>query len=436
MKPPPTSLILFTLITLSTGIAAVWGQNTTPEEEQRLQFEAGGKEFKRNLDDGTFVNRFYNGVKTRHLDAVLTAEEGVYSSGPGEVYFFGNAAFEDSLRRLFADTLIYYENLHEAVAIGSVRVFEGDRSLIADRVLYQKDIRHIRAEGNVTVRDDSTHSAITGAVADFNDSTGYGFIVGSPFLEKIEDDGSIMTVTCSDTLEILKNERIIRLWNDVVAVMDSITLTCSDTLFIDDTAKVVTLWKNVVARQDSLTSTSGHARYIDSDNLLILSDRPAIRYAIDDTRSDAPSRLHTVSAVNGDTIRVIMRDKKIAGASIIKNAFSVTSSVDTTGTLYDRSIIESVDMTLEMENDFISRVTAGGTARSYYHRNYADKGRMFVNEASGDTLTFFFDKGKIDEMKIFGYGGGLGKGKYFDYDIADSLRVSKAAATEAKEKDR
>ena len=63
-------------------------------------------------------------------------------------------------------------------------------------------------------------------------------------------------------------------------------------------------------------------------------------------------------------------------------------------------------MRLEMDEEFISRVSAEGTARSYYHRNFFknDDDKMFVNEAAGDTLTFFFDKGNVTSMKIYGYG--------------------------------
>lgn len=437
MHRPRTSLIAAAVFTLCASAAAVFGQNADNTEEQRLEFQAGGKEFKRNPVDNTFVNRFYNGVRTRRLDAVLTANEGIYESGPGLIYFFGNAAFEDSLRRLFADTLIYYEKIHEAVAIGNVRVIEGDRSLTADRVLYQKDIRRILATGNVTVRDDSSHSTITGATADFSDSTGYGCISGVPYLEKIEDDGSIMTVTCTDTLEIFKNERVLRLWSHVVAITDSMTLTCADTLEIHDKDKKIALWHGVTAVKDSLTTTSDYATYDDATNTLVLTEKPAIRYAISDTRKEAPSRLHTVSTVDGDTIRVTIHDKKVSGAEILGASKSVTSAIDSTGTLFDRSIIESSAMALEMKDDRISRIIAGGTAKSYYHRNYASDGKMFINEASGDTLTFFFDGGKISEMVIFGYGGGLGKGMYYDYEVADSLGVSvEATLPEAKEEEK
>lgn len=413
-----------------TCIAAVYGQNRE-NSESRLEFQAGGKDFLR-FPDNTFINRFYNGVRTSHLDAVLTAEEGVYESGPGRVRFFGKAAFVDTLRRLYADTLVYFEQTREAYAVGNVRMYQGDRSVFADSIYYNKDMRYVRASGSVSVNDDSTHTAMSGATAEFSDSTGYGRITGTPFIERIEEDGTIMTVTCTDTLEIIEDERILRLWNNVVAVMDSIHLSCADTLEIHDTDKTVRLWRDVLAVRDSLTAEADMAVYDDAAGMLHLTGNPRIRYGITDTRDDAPSTLHTVSVVTGDKVDVIIRDRAIAGASITGKATSVTSSIDSTGVLFDRSIVESSGMVLEMASGVISRITAGGTAQSYYHRHFADEGRMFINEASGDTLTFFFDGGKIREMVIFGYGGGLGKGSYFDYDaVGDTSRVKVKPVSDA-----
>lgn len=415
------------------SMAAVFGQDDGQEQESRLVFQAGSKEFKKN-SDGTFVNRFFKGVTTRHQDAVLAAEEGVYESGPGEIRFYGGATFEDSLRSLFADTLIYHEHTHEALAIGNVRVYEGDRSLLADRVFYQKDVRHIRADGTVTVHDDSSRATIHGMMAEFNDSTGYGLIAGEPFLEKIDDDGSVMTVTCGDTLELFENERLIRLWNNVVAIMDSMTLSCADTMEIDDIEKTVRLWRDVVALRDSLTGNAAFALYDDESERLTLTGDPTIRYAVVDTRDEADSELHTVSVVTGDTVHVSISDRKIIGAVIAGSATSTTSAVDSAGALFDRSIIESASMTLEMTDDHISRIIAGGTAQSYYHRNGTDDEKMFVNQASGDTLMFYFDAGKLAEMTIFGYGGGLGKGQYYDYEERDSTAVDVSVVPEERER--
>jgi hypothetical protein len=47
---------------------------------------------------------------------------------------------------------------------------------------------------------------------------------------------------------------------------------------------------------------------------------------------------------------------------------------------------------------------------------------MFVNEATGDTLRFFFIEGRFDHLRISGYGGAGAKGKYYKYAPADTLK--------------
>ena len=47
-------------------------------------------------------------------------------------------------------------------------------------------------------------------------------------------------------------------------------------------------------------------------------------------------------------------------------------------------------MSMKMENNQITHVSAEGTAKSYYRRNEKEKDKVYVNSAIGDTLTFFF----------------------------------------------
>jgi len=412
-------LAVFGFSWLVAGVLAVHGQDETAGNTSTLRFDAGGKEFIKR-PDGTFLNRYFGGVRTHHRGAVLEAEEGVYDSRSGEIRFYGAAAFRDSVRTLFADTLLYYEHTREASAVGNVRVLEGKRALTADSVFYRAEERFLRASGAVSIHDDSTRTAIRCAAAEFDDPTGYGRLTGEPYLERVGDDGGVMTAACRDTLELFENDRLIRMWSDVTATMDSMTLSCADTLELNDADGTVALWRDVVAVKDSLTSFSLYALYDDSTEVLTLTGNPEIRYVVRDEREEAPSELRTVSIVRGDTIKVMMSGDAVTGAEITGSAVSTTTSVDTTGTLFDRSIVESRRMTLEMKDDYISLISAEGTARSYYHRNYAGERRMFVNDASGDTLTFYFDGGELKEMKIFGFGGGLGKGKYYEYEEESS----------------
>ena len=52
--------------------------------------------------------------------------------------------------------------------------------------------------------------------------------------------------------------------------------------------------------------------------------------------------------------------------------------------------------------------------------SHIQNAKMFVNEASGDTLRFFLDNGKIKKLRISGYGGSGAKGKYYEFSPANT----------------
>jgi len=328
----------------------------------------------------------YNGVRARHLDAALEAREGIYYSDTGELSFYGDAVFIDSLRQLNADTLIYYEKQRITIAKGNVKITQEDKTFWAEHVKYLKNMRVLEVSGGVTIKDDSLKSSISGMKAVYNDSTGYGIITGEPSLTKEDNLGKIITVTCKDTLEVLKEQKITRLWNSVVVT------------------------------KDSMKAISDMAVYDHSAELITLSGYPEVHYVIHETRNDISSVLRTPSLVTGDTIKVQLRERRISGAEVIGPAVSRTTSTDSTGAVYDMTVIESANMHLQMEEDFVSLVSAEGTARCYYHKRSTDSNKMFVNVATGDTLNFYFNKGEIEQFEIFCYGGGLGKGKYYSYE--------------------
>ena len=193
-------------------------------------------------------------------------------------------------------------------------------------------------------------------------------------------------------------------------------------LRFDREQKIIRLWENVVMTKDSLTVTSQKAVYDDVSETVILTGSPVSRLAAYHFPDDAASELKMVSKVTGDSMRVFLSDRKVTGVEVIGSAHSTTASTDTAGVLFDRSIIDSAVMRVKMDNDLISLVTAEGTASSYYHRAVIEgNDEMFVNEAWGDTIYFFFDEGTVSQMRITGFGETGAQGKYYGFTPAPEL---------------
>ena len=362
------------------------GENTSKENPSRLYYDADTTKAKRNLDDGSVIKELKGNVKawTQNRDSELKSDAAFYNSKLSEMRFYGNAAFRDSTRYLNADTLIYYEKRNEVDALGNVTVTETNRTFHAQRINYKRKEKLVHAYGSVKVRDDSLKASINGLEAVFNDSTNYGLIIGEPVLQKEDEGGSIITITCSDTIEIAKEDKEIRFWSNV---------------------KVI---------KDSLHAFANRAVYDDSTEMVTLTGTPEVNHVMYDTADDAISELRAESYATGDTMRIHLRERKVQGVDIIGNSLNKTVWTDTTDAVYARSILESANMNLLMNDNLVSLITAEGTASSYYFRNPSNDEKMYVNKATGDTLIFFYDGGKISQLRISGYGGGGAKGKYYE----------------------
>ncbi len=381
---------LMMLIIGTVSMVAVMASGQESSEESKLIFRAGSTDFRRH-DDGTYVKRYYNHVEawTRDRDSDVSADAARYDSGLGETRFYGSAAFRDSARILQADTLIYFDNTEQVLAIGNVAVSEKDRTFWANRVSYDKPARIVHAIGDVIVRDDSLQASMTGNEAVFNDSTGYGLISEYPVLVKEDEDGNIITLSGSDTLEVIRDQDLVRIWNNVEIV------------------------------KDSLRAESDYLVYDDSLEVLTMTGQPSAEHVMYDIESDAVSKLRAESKVYGDTIRIRLVEQEIREVSVIGSALNETVWEDTTGGIYARSVLQSNDMRLEIEENVITTIVAEGMAKSYYFRNPADMENAFVNEATGDTLQFIFDNGRMVRLRISGVGGGGAKGKYYEFSEAE-----------------
>lgn len=380
---------LMMLIIGTVSMVAVIASGQENSEESKLIFRAGSTDFKRD-DDGTYIKRYYNHVEawTRDRASDVSADAARYDSGRGETRFYGSAAFRDSARILQADTLIYFDNTEQVLAIGNVAVSEKDRTFWANRVSYDKPARIVHAVGDVIVRDDSLQASMTGNEAVFNDSTGYGLISEYPVLVKEDEDGNIITLSGSDTLEVIRDQDLVRIWNNVEIV------------------------------KDSLRAESDYLVYDDSLEVLTMTGRPSAEHVMYDTESDAVSELRAESKVYGDTVRIRLVEQEIREVSVIGSALNETVWEDTTGGMYARSVLESNNMRLEIEENVITAIVAEGMAKSYYFRNPADMENAFVNEATGDTLRFIYEDGRMVQLRISGVGGGGAKGKYYEFSEA------------------
>lgn len=393
-------LLPFLLILFEIGIRS--GFIAAAERERTLFFEAGRQDTKIE-NGGTFLKNYYDNVRAWTDDGLteIMGDAAEYNSSLKEGRFYGHASFRDSTRTLRADTLLFNETTNELMALGNVVGNEKDRTFWADRVGYRRNIRLVRATGGVVVRDDSLKSSVHGASAVFNDSTGSGYIFGKPVLVREDEKGNIITVAAEDTIDVNKQKRIITIWNGVSVL------------------------------KDSLKAYSGKSVYDDSLGILTLTVNPRVYHIMID---DSDNRTLTAnSIITGDTITVFLKDRKITGADVKGKAREVTVWTDSLETVYGRSVLESGQITLDIADNMITGMKAKDNANTYYFRKPTDSDKLNVNQAAGDTIHFFFDKGRIQRLLIEGRSGADAAGKYYEFS-PEKKKQEKPEEVEKKKK--
>ena len=396
-------LKLFLCAALVLCAVTVMGQN-----DDRIEFQADSTstEF---IDGGGVIKRYTGNVIARSADMELKADEAIYDSKLNLTRLYGNTSLRDSVRTLYADTLIYYDRIRRAIARGHVRGFERSRSILAGQVVYERNHRLLTGTGGVTVRDDSVRSSATGMSMVLNDSTRNGLVIGMPSLVREDKQGRIMTLTAADTLRIFNRERTAEIWN------------------------------TVAVKKDSMTMHSSRAFYADITEQVTLIGKPVIENIMHGTGDEDNTSIRITSVVTGDTIFVYLKDRALSAVRILGNATGTTNAVDSAGAVYYRSVLESRDMRMDMNNNQVTLITAEGTANSYYMHSATKTGRnMFVNTARGDTIRLVFENGGIYDMRIRGLNGGDAVGKYYEYTpsktAADSVKDEKKKAEKPKKK--
>lgn len=348
------------------------------------------------LEDGNFYKRYAGNVhaRTQSRDAEVSADVAEYDSRTGEVRFYGKSEFRDSTRFLSADTVVYRERDAELDASGHVRINEVGRTISADQVRYLRSQKTIALTGSVAIRDDSLAATITGERAVFNDLTGQALISGNPAMIRAAPGQGPLTVTGRDTLAMSRTDQVVRLWEGVAII------------------------------QDSIVANGARAVYDRKNEVFTLTGSPSVQQVSYDTFEEENVPLRALSVVGGDTIRVSLKGQDIRGVEIIGGAYSTTVWRDSTGAQYARSILESSGMRLAMADNRISLITAAGMAKSYYYQSPRPEANMFVNEAVGDTLRFFFEQGRVARLQISGSRGAGARGKYYEYVPAEADTVA------------
>ncbi|MBN1155756.1 hypothetical protein JXB12_12630 [candidate division KSB1 bacterium] len=265
-----------------------------------------------------------------------------------------NVKYDDGLKVLTADKVIYDDANKVLNAIGHVVLIDSVRTIRSDRAVYYDVTDKITASSNVTLFDRENNVTLTGEYADFIQERGYATITGDPVLVKRDSTGNEEIRVKGIKMELIDD-------SDLALVTDSVKIIHRDGTAYCDTAK-----------------------FDRSQNILRLIGQPRV--------------LQKYDRSTGDEIQLFFHKNDLDSVIIIGNAV-VTSPVDTLDVAGRLNRLLGERITLKIENNQLKTVQVNGRATSYYYIFEKDEYRG-MNKIIGDRIVMDLKDRKIDTIII------------------------------------
>jgi len=192
--------------------------------------------------------------------------------------------------------------------------------------------------------------------------------------------------------QVMKEPRLVRIDTSSAGIIDTMVVESRIMQsFQDSTERFVAVDSVRMVRSD-MSSRCGMATYYMHKDIISLQIQPVI-WSGD-------------NQISGDSIRVVMENKKLRNLRVKNRAMAISSADTTLSNRYDQ--LTGRELTMYFRADKLEQVDVQRNATSLYYlfENNEPNG---VNKSSGDRIIIDFIAGKADRIKVI---GGV-QGQYF-----------------------
>jgi lipopolysaccharide export system protein LptA len=317
-----------------------------------------------------------------------------YDGVAKKLYLEGHAHFEDGQQNVTADTIVYDETTGGATTRGKSKIVNGTQIIdagnssydkatgntlltngvkivdtikqqivIAQTVSINKKTHENRAEGNASYIDDKQGAILSGGKLFYNDSTNYLIATEKPMLtNKIDQDSLFLR---ADTIRSTRKIEFNKLKNTA------------------DTTRQVFAHHHVRFYKKDLQGVSDSLFYSTVDSVFRFYGRP-LMWA--DT-----------TQLQGDTINVHLKDKKIEFVDLLENAFVINSP--------DLKFFNQVKgkkiRALFNKEKKLEKMDVKGGAESLYYAIDAKKAYIGLNKVLASSMLVFTENNKITTIHYY-----------------------------------
>jgi lipopolysaccharide export system protein LptA len=316
-------------------------------------------------------------------DQVATSDTMYYNGKTKEITLQGNAFSRDRIRNATANRILYNRETEKSELQGNAYYKDDKQEVKSDTVLVNGKTKTYSTRGRSNIVNGN--QILQADFVDFIDSMGIakGKVVW-------RDTSSKTTISCENMAYDQRTDYIKATGKRPVltSLIDNDTLWLrADTIIsfkpnIKDSARTLLAYFKVRIYKSNFQSLCDSLSFSESDSTFRLFKNPIV--------------WQDTSQMTADTMRIILKDKKIERVFMKQNALIINSKDE----LYYNQI-KGRQITAFFEGDDIRRMFTEGNAESIYYA--LDNANAYINANKVDCseMMIYFGNNKVDKIKFF-----------------------------------
>jgi lipopolysaccharide export system protein LptA len=334
-----------------------------------------------NLDKD--LAEFTNTPQYKKRDQVATADTMFYNGKTKEITLQGNAFSRDSIRQATAHRIIYNRETEISELQGKAFYKDDKQEVKSDTVLVNGKNKTYATRGRSNIVNGS--QILQADFVDFKDSL--GIAKGSVFWR---DTAAKSTITCENMAYDQRKDYIKASGKRPIltSLIDNDTLWMrADTIISfkanpNDSARTMLAYFKVRTYKSNFQSICDSLSFTEKDSTFRLFKNPIV--------------WQDTSQMTADTMRILLKDKKIERVFMKNNALIVNSRDEV---YYNQ--IKGRQITAFFEGDNIRRMFTEGNAESLYYALDDKNAYVNANKVDCSEMMIYFGDNKVDKIKFY-----------------------------------
>lgn len=339
--------------------------------------EGGYYDLDKDLAEFTQTPQYKKG------DQVATSDTMFYNGKTKEITLQGNAFSKDSVRQATANRIIYNRETEKSELQGNAFYKDDKQEVKSDTVLVNGKNKTYSTRGRSKIINGN--QILQADFVDFKDSL--GIAKGSVLWQ---DTAAKTTIRCENMAYDQRTDYIKASGNRPIltSLIDNDTLWLrADTIIsfkanLTDSARMMLAYFKVRTYKSNFQSTCDSLSFTETDSTFRLFKNPIV--------------WQDTSQMTADTMRILLKDKKIERVFMKNNALIINSRDEV---YYNQ--IKGRQITAFFEGDDIRRMFTEGNAESVYYALDDKNAYVNVNKVDCSEMMIYFGNNKVDKIKFY-----------------------------------